>query len=146
MKTLVILSALLAASAASGPGSASAAPADPLQIELKPATLTWRPKQPVDVTLKVTNTSKAEVKFEVMSCSWEDHWRSSDRELTWSPWGCDKNAPSRVVLAPGTSREWKLSMYATENAALGAHPLAMTFTPRGGTPTKSGAVTITVAR
>jgi uncharacterized membrane protein len=140
VKTLVIVSALPALLAG------SAAHADPLQIELKPATLTWRQKQPVDVTLKVTNTSKAEVKLEVMSCSWEDHWRSSDRELTWSPWGCDKNAPSSVVLAPGKSREWKLSMYATENAAVGAHPLAMTFTPRGGTATKSGAVTITVAR
>jgi hypothetical protein len=120
--------------------------ADPLQIELRPATLTWRQKQLVDVTLKVTNASKAEAKFEVMNCSWAEHWRSSDRELTWTPQDCDRNVPSPVSLAAGASREWKLSMYATESAAAGAHALAMTFTPRGGAPVKSGAVTITVAR
>lgn len=124
---------------------ASAAHADPLTVELHPAVSTWHRKQPVDVTLKVTNTSKAAVTFEVMSCSWEEHWRSLDRELAWMPWDCDKNAPSRVELAPGRSREWKLAMFATEAASLGAHPLAMTFTPRGGTPTKSDPVTVTVA-
>jgi uncharacterized cupredoxin-like copper-binding protein len=124
----------------------SVAHAGPLAVEIKPATSTWHQKKPVDVTLKVTNTSKTEVTFKVMGCSWEEHWRSSDRELTWQPWDCDKNAPSNVALAPGKAREWKLSMFATENAAPGAHSLEMTFTPRDGTPTKSSAVTITVTR
>jgi hypothetical protein len=125
---------------------ASVAHAGPLAVELKPATPTWQPKKPVDVTLTVTNTSKAEVSFKVMSCSWEDHWKSSDRELTWESWGCDKNAASTVTLAPGKAREWKLAMFATEKATPGAHRLEMTFTPEGGAPVKSGAVTITVAR
>jgi uncharacterized cupredoxin-like copper-binding protein len=125
---------------------ASVAHADPLTIEIKPATSTWQQKKPVEVTLKVTNTSKTTVTFEVMGCSWEDHWKSSDRELTWEPWDCDKNAPSRVELAPGKAREWTLPMFATANAKLGAHPLAMTFTPRGGTPTTSSPVTVTVKR
>jgi hypothetical protein len=143
---LIASLASLALIAVLSPLGASAAPAGPLKVELKPATLTWKQKQPVDVALVVTNTSKAEVTFEVMGCSWEEHWASSDRELTWARWGCDKNAPSRVVLAPGVAREWKLSMFATENAKPGAHALAMTFTPRGGTPTRSDAVAITVTR
>lgn len=125
---------------------ASVAHAGPLTVEILPATSTWPQGKPVDVTLKVTNTSKADASFEVMSCSWEEHWSSSDRELIWRPWGCDKNAPSTVALAPGKAREWKLSMYAAEKATLGAHSLVMTFTPRDGVPTKSNPVAITVTR
>jgi len=124
----------------------TAAHAEPLKVEVVPATLTWQQKKPVEVTLRVSNTSKSEATFQAMGCSWDEHWRSSDRELTWERWGCDKNAPSTVALAPGKTREWKLSMFATAAATLGAHSLAMTFTPRGGTPMKSGAVTITVTR
>ena len=120
--------------------------AEPLAIEVKPATAAWQQKVPVEVTLKVSNPSKAPVTFQVMGCSWEDHWKSSDRELTWMPWGCDKNAPSRVELAPGQAREWKLPMFATENAKPGPHRLVMTFTPRDGKPSTSGPVTITVRR
>ena len=141
MKTPWLLLALLGTSAVH-----AAAHAEPLKVELVPATATWQQKKPVDVTLKVTNPSKAEATFQVMGCSWDEHWASSDRELTWERWGCDKNAPSTVTLAPGKAREWKLAMFATAAAAPGAHSLAMTFTPRGGTPAKSSAVTITVAR
>jgi hypothetical protein len=51
-----------------------------------------------------------------------------------------------VVLAPGKARAWKLEMYAAEKATLGAHSLVMTFTPRGGSPTKSNPVAVTVTR
>jgi hypothetical protein len=118
----------------------------PAGVAVLPATSTWQQGKPVEVTLKVTNTSRADARFEVMSCSWEDHWSSSDRELIWSPWGCDKNTPSTVALAPGKAREWKLSMYAAKKATLGAHSLVMTFMPRGGSPAKSSPVTITVTR
>jgi hypothetical protein len=139
VKRTLILSTLLGA-------SVSVAHAGPLAVEVLPATSTWQQGKPVEVTLKITNTSKAEETFQVMSCSWEDHWASSDRELIWSPWSCDKNFPARVALAPGKAREWKLSMYAAAKATPGAHSLVMTFTPRDGTPTKSGAVAITVTR
>ena len=126
--------------------SVSVAQAGPLRIEVLPATSTWQSGKPVDVTLKITNTSKADASFQVMGCSWDEHWRSSDRELIWRPWDCDKNAPSTVALAPGKAREWKLSMYAAEKATLGAHSLVMTFTPRDGSPMKSDPVAIIVTR
>jgi hypothetical protein len=140
---LLPLLALLASFALLG---ASAAHAQPVRVEVVPASSTWQQRKRVNVTLKVTNVSGAEVKFEVMSCSWDEHWASSDHELKWDRWGCDKNAPSTVTLASGQTREWKLSMFAMQDARPGAHPLAMTFTPRGGLTTRSSAVTITVTR
>lgn len=125
---------------------ASVAHAQPLRVELVPTSSTWQQRKRVNVTLKVTNVSGSEVTFEVMGCSWDEHWASSDHEIRWDRWGCDKNAPSTVTLASGKAREWKLSMFATENARPGAHPVVMTFTPRAGLPTKSSAVTITVTR
>jgi hypothetical protein len=122
----------------------SIAHANPLDVTIKPATMTWKPKQPVEVTLVVTNTGKVTSKFEVMGCSWEQSWKSSDPELGWASWDCDKNAPTTVTLEPSKTREWKLSMFAADKAKAGDHPLVMTFTPIGGTPIKSKPVTITV--
>jgi uncharacterized membrane protein len=123
----------------------SVAYADPIEVTVKPASTTWKPKQNVDVTLTVTNTGKTPAKLEVMICSWYESWKSSDAELTWLPWGCDKNAPTTVTLEPGKARDWKLEMFAAEKAKPGAHQLTMTFTPIKGSPTKSKPVTITVA-
>jgi hypothetical protein len=111
---------------------ASAAHADALRVTIKPATSKWKLKARVPVTLKITNTGKTMSTFNVWSCSWGDQWVSSDNDLTWEPWGCDKNAPMPVGLAPGKSREWKLDMFAIEAARPGKHQLKMTFAPEGG--------------
>lgn len=124
-------------------GLSTAAAADPLQIEVKPATLTWQVKQKVDVELVVTNPAKTAQSMKVMLCSWEDHWKSTDAVLTWERWGCDKNYPADVRLEPGKSRTWKLEMFAT---APGTHSLEMTFTPEGVAASKSKPVVITVTR
>lgn len=124
MKTLVAVALVL--------GFASVAQADGLKISIKPATSKWKVKARVVVTLKITNTGKTMNTFNVWSCSWGDQWVSSDNDLTWEPWGCEKNGPMPVGLAPGKSREWKLEMFAIEAARPGAHKLKMTFTPEGG--------------
>ncbi|MBA3465038.1 MAG: hypothetical protein H0T46_34205 [Deltaproteobacteria bacterium] len=139
MKTLVVVALLL--------GFASAAQSDGLKVSIKPATSKWKVKARVAVTLKITNTGKTMSTFSVWLCSWGDQWVSSDNDLTWEPWGCDKNAPMPVGLAPGKSREWKLDMFAIDAARPGKHQLKMTFTPEGsGKSITSNAAAITVIR
>jgi hypothetical protein len=127
--------------------AATPAGAEPLRVDIKPATVRWRPKQRVSVALKITNTTKTMQTFTAWSCSWGDQWRSNDTALTWDPWDCDKNAPTPVGLAPGRSRTWKLDMFAIDTAKLGTHSVRMTFTPEGGGKTlTSNAIAITVVK
>jgi len=140
MKTLLVLVAL-----------ATLAHADPLRtdllkVELKPATTRWRVKVPVDVALKVSNVTKQKQTIHVMSCSWEDHWASSDPALTWAPWGCDKNAPTPVELEPGKATTWTLPMFAAAGTKPGVHKLRMSFTPKDGALAWSNTVSITVVK
>src|SRR5262249_30799392 len=107
----------------------SVASADPLTVEIKPATLTWKPKQHVDVAVRVVNTSPAPVKVSIWLCSWFENFKSSDPELVFDPWGCDKNYSKDYELQPGKAWEQKLEMYATERAKAGAHELKLGFKP-----------------
>lgn len=134
MKSLLVVLAL-----------GTVAHADPLAVTIKPATVTWKATAPVEVVLEVSNTSKTSQSIKVMNCSWADHWASSDPTLTWSPWGCDKNFAAPIDLAPGASRTWTLSMFATAAAKLGPHTLKLSFTPEGGARRWSNEVAISVA-
>jgi hypothetical protein len=135
METLLILVAL-----------GAVAHAEPLAVEIKPATLAWRAKVPVAVVLKVANPSKDRQSIKVWLCSWEDNWKSSDPELVWSPWGCDKNYEKTEVLEPGGSKQWTLPMYPAPAAKLGVHALRMGFTSGGGATLWSNEVAITVGK
>src|SRR5262249_43847480 len=127
--------------------STSIASADPLAVEIKPASLTWKPKQHVDVALRVVNTSKTTQKFRAWLCSWFENVKSGDPELVFDRWGCDKNYDKDIELAPGKAWEQKLDMYATDTAKAGTHQLRLGFTPSGGTTTIwSPEIAITVAR
>jgi hypothetical protein len=121
--------------------------AEPLRVDVKPATLRWKKKAKVSVALKITNTGKTMQTFGVWSCSWGDQWATNEMALSWEPWDCDKNAQIPVGLAPGKSRTWKLDMFAIDEANLGVHKLRMTFTPEGGgNPITSKELSITVTR
>ena len=135
MKPLLVLVAL-----------GAVAHADPLAVTIKPATLTWRAKTPVDVVLEVANTSKTAQTIKVWTCSWGNNWASSDPELVWSPWGCDKNSERDETLAPGASTKWTLAMYPTPTAKRGVHQLRLGFTAGGRAQQWSNKVAVTVAK
>ena len=120
--------------------------ADPLTVEIKPATLTWKPNKHVDVALRVVNTSTTTQKFRAWLCSWFKNIQTGDSELVFEPWGCDKNYDKDFELAPGAAWEQKLEMFAVESAKAGAHKLRLGFTPSGGTLRWSNEVAITVER
>jgi len=135
MKTLLVLVAL-----------AAVAHADPLAVEIAPATLAWRAKVPVVVVLKVSNPSKDRVSIKVWLCSWGDNWKSSDPELGWAPSACDKNYEKTEVLEPGGAKQWTLAMAPAPTAKAGIHSLRMGFTPGGGATVWSHPVAITVGK
>ncbi|MCX5747230.1 MAG: hypothetical protein NT062_32570 [Proteobacteria bacterium] len=118
--------------------------AQPLVVEIKPATRSWHVNVPVDVVLKVTNASKDRQTIKVWLCSWERNWSSSDAALAWSPWDCDKNYEKTEVLDPGGSKQWTLPMFPTRTAKPGEHALRMGFTSSGGTTVWSNPVVVTV--
>jgi len=119
--------------------------AAPWTFEVSPATPTWQRGEKVKVTLTYRNTTKTSKTIQVMSCSWEDHVGKTDPELTWEPWGCDKNAAMPVKLAPGATKSWTLDMFATKTAKPGAHALKLTFQPKGEpAPVASNEVAIEV--
>jgi hypothetical protein len=121
--------------------------ADTLTVEVKPASLTWHVKKPVDVQLRVVNTSPATQKVQIWSCGWYENWKSTDSELGFERWGCDKNYAKDFELAPGKAWEQKLEMFAVVGAKPGPHTLRMAFTPEGShTATTSAPVTITVEK
>jgi hypothetical protein len=122
---------------------ASSAFADPLTVEVKPSTLSWHVDKPVEVGLRVVNTSKTKQTIRVMTCSWDEHWSSSDPAIRWSAWDCDKNGEHALELEPGKAYENKLPMTTTTP---GKHRFHMTFTPRGGAPTSSADVAIEATR
>lgn len=125
---------------------AAVAHADPLAVEIKPATLAWRAKVPVDVVLKVSNPSKDRQSIKVWLCSWGENWKSSDPELVWSPWACDKNYEKTEVLEPGGAKQWTLPMFPTATAKPGMHSLRMGFTYGGVATLWSNPVAITVGK
>jgi hypothetical protein len=136
MKVMFVLAALAVSTVAQ---------ADPWKVEIKPATTTWWKHKPVQVTLRLVNTSTTPRSTKVMSCSWGSSWKVGDSDFAWDPWGCDKNVAMTITLDPGKSREWTLAMYAVATAKPGAHDLALTFTPDGGgAPVKSAPVRITI--
>src|SRR5215470_14322221 len=107
----------------------SVASADPLTVEIKPAALTWKPKQHVDVAIRVVNTSTTTQKFRAWLCSWYENVKTGDPELVFEKWGCDKNYDKDISLEPGKAWEQKLEMFAVDSAKAGAHKLRLGFTP-----------------
>jgi hypothetical protein len=120
--------------------------AEPLSVEIKPATLTWKPKQHVDVAIRVVNTSTAPVKVGIWLCSWFDNFRSTDPKLVFDRWGCDKNYVKDWELQPGKAWEDKLEMYAFDDASTGVHKLQLVFKPYKSGAVFSNEVSITVQR
>jgi hypothetical protein len=100
--------------------------AEPFRITVKPKKDKVEVNQPFDVELRVVNASPSPQSFRVMSCSWDEHWRSSEPRVTWVAWPCFNNGPVQVKLAPGEAYEKTLPMRLT---AAGRVSFKMGFAP-----------------
>jgi hypothetical protein len=63
-----------------------------------------------EVRLQVVNSSQSPQSFQVMSCSWNQHWKSSNDRIVPEGWACWSNIAETKNLAPGEAYEEILKM------------------------------------
>lgn len=142
MKRLILLSALacwfLSLGCLPSPPLQAKPPAggpDPLQVTIEPKQDHPRVGEPFDVVLRVENTSEFTQTFEVMSCSWYDHWKASYPAITWEAWDCTRNGPVSMTLDPGEAYEKQLTMMVRGRKPPPELVFRMGFTPLGSNKT-----------
>jgi hypothetical protein len=118
----------------------------PLSVQATPAKKAVRLNEEFDVRLRVVNTSAETQSFQVMNCSWDEHWKSDSPAVTWMGWDCTKNFPIAVTLKRGEAYEKKLPMLVIKGAP-GRVSFKMGFRPIGSKRTYwSGKVTVQVEK
>ena len=106
-----------------------------LTVTIKPQTKRFGAKESFKVDLRVVNSSKLPQSFQVMSCSWHEHWQSSNVQVGWQRWPCARNSPIDVKLAPGEAYEKTLSMLLVGGKPQEKVTFKMGFTPMGSKQT-----------
>jgi RNA polymerase sigma factor (sigma-70 family) len=109
--------------------------ADMLTVTIKPQKNPVRVKEPFKVDLRVVNSSKAAQSFQVMSCSWDEHWKSSNDRVSWEGWPCAENSAVTVKLEPGEAYEKTLPMLLPAGKPQEKVSFKMGFTPIGSKQT-----------
>ncbi len=104
---------------------------DPLRVTITPEKEHVRVKEAFAVRLRVVNATASVQSFEVMNCSWDEHWKSGNERVTWEGWDCTKNFPVTVELQPGDAYEKTLQMILRAGEPKQEVPLKMGFTPLG---------------
>lgn len=99
-------------------------------VTIWPAKTQVRPGEEFEVKLRVVNSSKESQSIKVASCSWDQHWKWSNRQFTYKPWACYRNAIVAVQLQPGEAYENVLVMRFTGGPSK-TESLRMGFTPAG---------------
>jgi hypothetical protein len=101
-----------------------------LSVSVRPAKTKVRAEAPFEVKLLVVNSSASPQSIRVMNCSWDDHWESSNKGVTWSLWDCTKSFEVAVKLEPGGAYETTLDMRAAGEPGKEV-TFKMGFTPIG---------------
>ena len=111
MNPKILLCLLLLAGMTIVFGSAvTAAPPPPLRAVVTPSTNEVRFRETFDVALRVENQSATNQTIRVMNCSWEEHWKSSNTNVSSRGWACTKNFPVNVDIPPGGAYTNKMQM------------------------------------
>ena len=100
-----------------------------LTVTAKPEKNHVRVNEQFPVRLRVVNTSGTTQSFQVMNCSWDEHWKSSSKQVTWYGWNCSKNCPVTETLKPGQAYEKTLSMVVAAGVPKDKVSFKMGFTP-----------------
>lgn len=100
-------------------------------VTISPAKTQVSPGEKFEVKLRVVNSSKEAQSFKVVTCSWDEHWKWSNRRISYKPWPCWANALIAVRLQPGEAYEKVLVMELVATGKSKTEPLRMGFTPSG---------------
>ena len=69
----------------------------------------------LSIPVKLTNTSVDTLKYMTMSCSWFEFYCTDNNDINPVVWGCDKNVPHLLLLAPHQSNTIQVAFYISEN-------------------------------
>jgi hypothetical protein len=86
-----------------------------LRVVVVPAQHFARLKEPFKVELRVENRTATSQTVQVMNCSWDEHWKSSNTNVIWEGWNCYKNFAVPVGIAPGRAYVKELKMVVMES-------------------------------
>jgi RNA polymerase sigma factor (sigma-70 family) len=120
---------------------------DLLTVTAVPQKVQVRVEEPFDVRLRVVNSSRSTQSLRVMNCSWDEHWKSSNGQVSWVGWNCAKNFAVTEKLEPGEVYEKTLPMLLLAGGPQRKVSFRMGFTPIGSKRTYwSNEVTVQPAR
>jgi hypothetical protein len=126
--------------------SASAADTNALRIRVIPSTTEVRVKEKFKVALRVENPTTTNQTVRVMSCSWDEQWKSSNTNISWPGRICTINYAMNVAIPPGGAYTNELEMLIPEPTSEKRLSFRMGFTPIGSDKTSwSETVVIGVA-
>jgi hypothetical protein len=72
-----------------------------LRVFAVPSTNNERVREPFQMALRVENPLRTNQTITVMTCSWEEEWQSSNTNVIFQGWNCEKNFSRAVILSPG---------------------------------------------
>jgi len=106
-----------------------------LRVAVKPSKTRVRIKEPFKVQLLVENRTPAIQHVRMMNCSWYDCWKTSNQQILFGGWDCDKNFAVTVDIVPGGAWTNELDMYIPKPISQDKLSFKMGFAPIGSPKT-----------
>jgi hypothetical protein len=110
-------------------GFANAADTNSLRVVVIPSKTEVHVKEKFNVALRVENLTTNNQTVRVMSCSWDEEWKTSNTNIAWLGWGCIKNNIHSVEISPGGAYTNELEMLIPEPISKKTLSFRMGFTP-----------------
>src|ERR1700733_11537034 len=129
MKSKIILGMALVLSGALATFSVRAADTNSLRFVVIPSKTEVRVTEKVRVALRVENPTRTNQTVRVWSCSWDEEWKTSDTNISWLGWDCDKNFVRNIEIPPGGAYTNELEMVIPEPISKKKLSFRMGFTP-----------------
>jgi hypothetical protein len=108
---------------------ANAADTNSLRVVVIPSKTEVRVKEKFKVTLRVENPTTTNQTVRVMSCSWDEEWKSSNTNISWMRWNCTRNVARNVEIPSGGAYTNELEMLIPAPISEKTLSFRMGFTP-----------------
>jgi hypothetical protein len=115
--------------------STSAADSNSLRVVVKPSKTEVRIKEIFKVALRVENSTTTNQTVRVMSCIWDDEWKTSNTNISWLGWVCTRNLAIPIEIPPGGAYTNQLAMLIPQPISDKALSFRMSLTPIGSQTT-----------